>query len=80
MIFRPGILWIERICSLISVITWWIGPFVVSAIATLIIAFVKHGAKLLDNKLMIGLLSVLCFRYVSQTCSTPFRHFTDHLL
>ncbi|KAK0391145.1 hypothetical protein NLU13_0646 [Sarocladium strictum] len=64
MIFRPGILWIERLCSLITIITWWIGPFVVSAIVTLVIVFVRLGAKLFDNKLFVGLISVLLFRYV----------------
>lgn len=69
MIFRPGILWIERLCSLITIITWWIGPFVVAAIVTLIVVFVRLGARIFDNKLFVGLISVLLFRYVSPHCS-----------
>lgn len=65
MIFRPGIIWIERICSLITVVTWWIGPFVVASVFGLIIAFIRRGTALFDNKLMVGLGSVLLFRYVS---------------
>lgn len=71
MIFRPGILLIERICSLITIITWWIGPFVVSAIITLIIVFIRMGIDVFNSKLMVGLLSVLLFRYVSVTLAPP---------
>lgn len=66
MIFRPGILLVERICSLITIITWWIGPFVVSAIFTLIVVLCEKGVRIFDNKLTLGLLGVLLFRYVSR--------------
>lgn len=64
MIFRPGIIWIERICSFITVVTWWIGPFVVAAMINFGIALVKMGKRIFENHLMIGLMSVLAFRYV----------------
>ncbi|KXJ84900.1 chitin synthase-domain-containing protein, partial [Microdochium bolleyi] len=64
MIFRPGILWIERICSLITVITWWIGPFVLTAVFTLFIALGRIGIKLFEHNVTLGLLCVLLFRYV----------------
>lgn len=66
MIFRPGILWIERVCSFISVTTWWIGPFTLAAVAGLIRALVRLGPRILNSKLTIGLLCVLWFRYVRE--------------
>ncbi|KAL8357019.1 hypothetical protein RB601_002056 [Gaeumannomyces tritici] len=63
MVFRPGIIWIERVCSFITVITWWIGPFVVAAMINFGVALVRQGKWLFENKLMVGLMSVLAFRY-----------------
>ncbi|KAL8293850.1 hypothetical protein RB597_007642 [Gaeumannomyces tritici] len=63
MVFRPGIIWIERVCSFITVITWWIGPFVVAAMINFGVALVRQGKRLFENKLMVGLMSVLAFRY-----------------
>lgn len=64
MIFRKGINPIERLCSLITVITWWVGPFVVSAFVFLALVLARHPESFIHNKLTIGLLSVLGFRYV----------------
>ena len=72
MVFRPNILWIERISSTITILTWWLRPFVYSALFGFLMAILVTGLELLKNKLMIGLLSVIMFRYVSlQPSSTP---------
>ncbi|KAH6701108.1 chitin synthase [Verticillium dahliae] len=64
MVFRPGIIWVERLCSFITVTTWWLGPFVVAAMFGFAIALVRQGKKIFENHIMIGLMSVLAFRYL----------------
>jgi len=65
MIFRPGILWIERLLSLVTVVTWAITPFTVAAIAHLVIAFVRYGADLWTDPSFLGLFALLAVKYVS---------------
>jgi chitin synthase len=72
MVFRPGIISVERLCSFITVITWWLGPFVVAAMFGFAIALVRQGKKIFENHIMIGLMSVLAFRYVSQFQASDF--------
>ncbi|PHH62219.1 hypothetical protein CDD81_7346 [Ophiocordyceps australis] len=64
MIFRPGIILVERLCSIITVVTWWIGPFIVASLINLFILFIRLGVRVFDNRLMLGLLCVLLFRYI----------------
>lgn len=71
MVFRPGILLVERILSLVTVITWAITPFTVAAIAHLIVVIVKHGSKLWSDPAFLGLISLLFVKYVSTKGSSP---------
>ncbi|KAF1811684.1 hypothetical protein P152DRAFT_482717 [Eremomyces bilateralis CBS 781.70] len=64
MAWRPGILLIERICSIITCITWFIMPFIIAAFAELIWLLVRKGPKIIDDHVFIGLLSVLVVRYI----------------
>ena len=67
MIFRPGIILVERIQSIVAVLTWAITPFIIAAVVELIILFVKHGNKMMHDPIFLGLISILWFRYVSLT-------------
>jgi len=69
MMFRPGILWIERVLSAVTVITWAITPFTVAAIAQFIIAFVHQGKDLFYDPAFLALFSLLCIKYVSSNPS-----------
>ncbi|KAK0610770.1 chitin synthase-domain-containing protein [Immersiella caudata] len=64
MIFRPGILWIERVLSAVTVITWAITPFTVAAIAHMIMAFVRFGKDLFYMPAFLGLFSLLAIKYL----------------
>ncbi|KIE02684.1 chitin synthase, partial [Metarhizium majus ARSEF 297] len=65
MIFRPGIILVERLQSIVAVMTWAITPFIISAVAQLIALFAKKGAKVFEDEIFVGLISVLWVRYVS---------------
>jgi len=65
MIFRPGIILIERIQSIITVITWWLMPFILAAVVALVLLFVRKGREIFKDKILLGLAAVLLLRYVS---------------
>lgn len=65
MIFRPGIILVERLQSVIAVVTWAITPFIIAAVIELIILFVRRGGEVFDDHVFLGLMCVLFFRYVS---------------
>lgn len=65
MIFRPGIILVERLQSIIAVMTWAITPFIITAVAQLIALFIKKGAAVFNDTTFVGLISVLWIRYVS---------------
>ncbi|KAK3376923.1 chitin synthase-domain-containing protein [Lasiosphaeria ovina] len=64
MVFRPGIMFVERIISLVTVITWAVTPFTVAAIAHLVIAIIRHGNDLWKNPPFLSLFSVLVVKYI----------------
>ncbi|KAH8712413.1 Chitin synthase 6 [Beauveria bassiana] len=63
MIFRPCILWVERLQSVVAVLTWAITPFIVAALAEMIMLLVKHGREVIQDPVFISLLSLLWVRY-----------------
>lgn len=65
MIFRPGIILIERLQSIIAVVTWAITPFIIAAFVELIMVFVKRGSEVMRDPVFLALISILWFRYVS---------------
>lgn len=65
MVFRPNILWIERLSSVVTIATWWIGPFVYSSVIAFLMAIGRRGLHLFDDKVFVGLIGVILFRYVS---------------
>jgi chitin synthase len=65
MIFRPGIILVERLQSIITTITWGIMPFIIAAFAELIMIISRKGADVWNDKIFVGLISVLFLRYVS---------------
>ncbi|KPM35338.1 hypothetical protein AK830_g11236 [Neonectria ditissima] len=68
MIFRPGIILIERLQSLIAVVTWAITPFIIAAFVQLMIVFAKRGKEVMSDPVFLGLICVLFFRYVYSFC------------
>ncbi|KEY72475.1 hypothetical protein S7711_05150 [Stachybotrys chartarum IBT 7711] len=68
MIFRPGIIIIERIQSIIAVLTWAITPFIIAAFVELIILFVERGDEVIRDPIFLGLISILWFRYLYSFC------------
>ncbi|KAJ2907298.1 Chitin synthase 6 [Zalerion maritima] len=68
MIFRPGIIAIERLQSIIAVMTWAITPFIISAVVELLILMVKRGKELWSDSLFLGLICILFFRYLYSLC------------
>jgi chitin synthase len=64
MIFRPGIIAVERIQSIVAVLTWSITPFIITAVVELVILMVRQGHKLWEDRIFLGLMCVLWFRYV----------------
>ncbi|GJN79980.1 hypothetical protein PLIIFM63780_003504 [Purpureocillium lilacinum] len=63
MIFRPGIILIERIQSFIAVFTWAITPFIIAALAELLMLLIKRGSEVMRDPVFVGLICVLWFRY-----------------
>ncbi|KAG5988916.1 hypothetical protein E4U54_004497, partial [Claviceps lovelessii] len=59
MIFRPGIILIERVQSVVAVMTWAITPFILAAVAQLIVLFVRKGGEVFEDATFVGLMSVL---------------------
>ncbi|KAK4540365.1 hypothetical protein LTR36_009322 [Oleoguttula mirabilis] len=68
MIFRPGIFLIERLQSLIAVMTWAITPFIMAAVVKLVMIFVKRGSEVMHQPLFVGLISVVWLRYLYSFC------------
>ncbi|KAH7329527.1 chitin synthase [Stachybotrys elegans] len=68
MIFRPGIILIERIQSIIAVLTWAITPFIIAAFVELILLFVHRGSEVIRDPVFLGLISILWFRYLYSFC------------
>ncbi|KAF1733499.1 Chitin synthase 6 [Beauveria bassiana] len=68
MIFRPCILWVERLQSVVAVLTWAITPFIVAALAEMIMLLVKHGREVIQDPVFISLLSLLWVRYLYSFC------------
>ncbi|KAG5973592.1 hypothetical protein E4U55_000384 [Claviceps digitariae] len=68
MIFRPGIILIERLQSVVAVMTWAITPFIISAVAQLIVMFVRKGGDVFEDATFVGLMSVLWVRYLYSFC------------
>ncbi|QPH02639.1 hypothetical protein C2857_006853 [Epichloe festucae Fl1] len=68
MIFRPGIILIERVQSIIAVMTWAITPFIIAAVAQLIAMLARKGAMIFEDKTFVGLISVLWVRYLYSFC------------
>lgn len=64
MIFRPGIILVERLQSIITVITWWCMPFILAAVIALVMLLVRQGREVVKDKVMMGLSAVLLLRYV----------------
>lgn len=67
MIFRPGIILVERLQSIVAVVTWAITPFIMAAVAELIVLFVRRGADLFRDGIFLGLICILWLRYVSKS-------------
>jgi chitin synthase len=65
MIFRPGIILIERLQSIVAVITWAITPFIIAAFAELIMLFAKRGKEMMQDPVFLSLICILFLRYVS---------------
>lgn len=76
MIFRPGIILVERLQSVVAVVTWAITPFIIAAVVELIMLFVKRGAELFEDRVFLGLICILWARYVSP-CPASTRGVTD---
>lgn len=72
MIFRPGIILVERIQSLVAVTTWAITPFIMAAVAQLVVHVVRRGRELFHDAVFLGLISVLVLRYVSRLADSSF--------
>jgi chitin synthase len=65
MIFRRGIILMERLQSIIAVMTWAITPFIIAAVVELIMLFVRKGRQMFHDPIFISLITVLFTRYVS---------------
>lgn len=70
MIFRPGIILVERLQSIVAVLTWAITPFIIAALAEMIMLFVKRGKEIMQQPVFVALLALLWIRYVSQVHSS----------
>ncbi|KAK1249669.1 hypothetical protein MKX08_009672 [Trichoderma sp. CBMAI-0020] len=68
MIFRPGIVFIERLQSIIAVMTWAITPFIIAAVVELIMLFVRKGQDMFHDPIFISLITVLFTRYFYSFC------------
>ncbi len=74
MIFRPGIILVERLQSIIAVATWAMTPFIITAVGELIYLFARKGLKLFDNRVFLGLMCVLFLRYVGLPSPAALKH------
>lgn len=80
MIFRPGIISIERLQSVVAVMTWFITPFIMAAVVKLIMILAERGSELVKDPVFMTLISILAFRYVRSTPAAPtwvFQKLTD---
>ncbi|POR37525.1 Chitin synthase 8 [Tolypocladium paradoxum] len=68
MIFRPGIILVERLQSVVAVVTWAITPFIIAAVVELILLFAKRGAEIFEDRVFLGLICVLWARYLYSFC------------
>ncbi|OAA71792.1 chitin synthase [Akanthomyces lecanii RCEF 1005] len=68
MIFRPSIILVERLQSVVAVLTWAITPFITAALAEMVMLFVKHGKEVIQNPVFLALLSLLWVRYLYSFC------------
>ncbi|KAL5590175.1 hypothetical protein FOBRF1_013732 [Fusarium oxysporum] len=68
MIFRPGIILIERLQSIIACVTWAITPFIIAAFIELVMVFAKRGREVMEDPVFLGLICVLFFRYFYSFC------------
>lgn len=68
MIFRPGIILIERLQSIVAVLTWAITPFIIAALVELIMLFVQRGKEVMHDPRFLALIAILWVRYVSHRC------------
>ncbi|KAF9878055.1 chitin synthase [Colletotrichum karsti] len=68
MIFRPGIIPIERLQSIIAVCTWFITPFIMAAVIALIIILCKRGDELVRDPVFMSLFGLLLVRYIYSFC------------
>ncbi|KAL9485346.1 hypothetical protein ACSS6W_004135 [Trichoderma asperelloides] len=68
MIFRPGIIIMERIQSIIAVMTWAITPFIIAAVVELINILVRRGREMFHDTIFVTLISVLFARYFYSFC------------
>ncbi|KAG5913041.1 hypothetical protein E4U42_001543, partial [Claviceps africana] len=68
MIFRPGIILVERLQSVVAVMTWAITPFIIAAVAQLVVLFVRRGVVVFEDTTFVGLMSVLWVRYLYSLC------------
>ncbi|KAK3186670.1 hypothetical protein K4F52_004416 [Lecanicillium sp. MT-2017a] len=68
MIFRPGIILVERLQSIVAVITWAITPFIIAAFVELIILFAKRGKEMMQDPVFLSLICILFMRYFYSLC------------
>ncbi|CEJ82165.1 Putative Glycosyltransferase family 2 [[Torrubiella] hemipterigena] len=68
MIFRPGIILVERLQSVVAVVTWAITPFIIAAFVELIILLVRRGREAMQDPMFLGLICILWMRYVYSFC------------
>ncbi|PNP38102.1 hypothetical protein TGAMA5MH_09966 [Trichoderma gamsii] len=68
MIFRPGIIIMERLQSVIAVMTWAITPFIMAAVVELVMLFVRKGQDMFRDPIFISLITVLFTRYFYSFC------------
>ncbi|KAG6015612.1 hypothetical protein E4U41_004583 [Claviceps citrina] len=68
MIFRPRILLVERLQSLVAVVTWAVTPFIMAALAQLVVLLARAGARPWHDRTFVGLLAVLALRYCYSFC------------
>ncbi|KAG4430512.1 hypothetical protein IFR05_013998 [Cadophora sp. M221] len=68
MIFRPGIIFVERLQSIITAMTWAIMPFIIAAVIGLVIHLVRNGSAIWKDKIFVGLFCILFLRYFYSFC------------
>ncbi|CRK38035.1 hypothetical protein BN1723_015284 [Verticillium longisporum] len=68
MIFRPGIILVERLQSIVAVLTWFITPFIMAAVVKLILILIERGDELVKDPVFMTLISILACRYFYSLC------------